>query len=734
MYKTNFKSFSRCLRTYLLNIFTLLVILTSLQSCKGTDDDGLIKFTKRIFPEHHQDVLLEVVNYSATDEYFEISGKGGKLNITGSSKSAVTSGVNWYIKYVCDSHISWCSKNFLIKDKLPLPSEPIRKDTKYLKRFYMNYCTHSYSMSFWNWERWEKELDWMALHGINMPLSIVGAEAVWQNTLKQLGCSDKEIKDFLCGPAYFAWLHMDNMEKWGGPLPDSWIENRIELQKKILNRMNELGMEPVLQGFFGMVPSSFIKKYPDANINDLGDWNDFIRPAFILPTEPLFKKIAKVWYEESDKLFGKAKYYAADPFHEGGSSRGVDLKKCGQNILACMRENNPDATWVIQSWQNNPRSKMLEGLNSGDIIVLDLYSETRPQWGDKNSLWYRNNGFDAHKWIWNMLQNFGGNVGMYGRINHVANGFYAATKHCNGKDLVGIGATPEGIESNPVLYELLYELPWHDKRVDVADWLKKYTKFRYGTIDSDLNKAWSVLHHTAYDCNVIQEGTTESILCARPALNIKRVSSWGNALMYYDPKKFRKALTHMLRSSGKFKNKDTYLYDLVDVMRQHLANTANTLHHEISNAFAKKDIKRFEKLSDDFLNLILDQDKLLSTRKEYLLGRWLEDAKRCGTTAEEKKLYEWNARTLITVWGNETSARSLHEYSHREWAGLLKSFYYPRWKMFFDSKLKELNGDKVENIDWYKWEEKWTRKQDLFTTVPSGDILKICNEMSQKYN
>lgn len=29
-------------------------------------------------------------------------------------------------------------------------------------------------MAFWDWERWEQEIDWMALQGINLPLAFAG--------------------------------------------------------------------------------------------------------------------------------------------------------------------------------------------------------------------------------------------------------------------------------------------------------------------------------------------------------------------------------------------------------------------------------------------------------------------------------------------------------------------------------------------------------------------------------
>lgn len=36
------------------------------------------------------------------------------------------------------------------------------------------------SYVWWDWEAWEKELDWMALQGINLPLAFTGQETVWQ--------------------------------------------------------------------------------------------------------------------------------------------------------------------------------------------------------------------------------------------------------------------------------------------------------------------------------------------------------------------------------------------------------------------------------------------------------------------------------------------------------------------------------------------------------------------------
>lgn len=91
-----------------------------------------------------------------------------------------------------------------------------------------------------------------------------------------------------------------------------------------------------------------------------------------------------------------------DPFHEGGNTEGVDLVKTGASIMAAMKKANPEAVWVIQAWQVNPREEMISTLNQGDLMVLDLYSEKRPQWGDPDSEWYREKGFGKHNWLYCM--------------------------------------------------------------------------------------------------------------------------------------------------------------------------------------------------------------------------------------------------------------------------------------------------------------------------------------------
>ncbi|WP_420910112.1 alpha-N-acetylglucosaminidase [Odoribacter lunatus] len=666
-------------------------------------------------------------------DFFELDQEGDRVVVRGNTYVNIAVGVNWYLKYHAGIHLSWNGMKAKLPDVLPPVTHRERHETDLKKRYDLNYCTYSYSMAFGDWERWEREIDWMALHGINMPLSIVGMEAVWKNVLTHLGYTPEEIGRFIAGPAFLAWWHMNNLEGWGGPATEEWYAQQVKLQQRILNRMKQWGIDPVFPGYAGMLPNDAREKL-GVNVADPGKWCGFRRPAFLQPTDPSFERIAGLYYAEMEKLFGKACYYSIDPFHEGGNTAGVDLAAAGEAIMKAMKKNNPQAVWVIQAWQANPRPAMIDGLKAGDLMVLDLSSENRPMWGDPDSPWYREKGYGKHDWLYCMLLNFGGNVGMYGRMDRVIEGYYLARNHPNGQTMVGVGITPEGIENNPVMYELLFELPWRAEKFTKEEWIKGYVKARYGTDDPQLLKAWEILAATAYNCPRIQEGTTESVFCARPGEDVRSASSWGSSRMYYAPGALRPAAEAMLAVADWYRGNNNFEYDLVDIVRQTLSDRGNELLKETMEAYRKKDKTAFATRSKQFLDLILAQDELLSTRPEFMLGTWLEQAKKIAPDDENRRLNEWNARTQITTWGDRTAADDggLRDYAHKEWNGLLKDFYYPRWEAYFRLLEKRLQGEDVADIDWYALEEPWTRQQNIYPVQATGDAVETARRIYRK--
>ena len=404
-------------------------------------------------------------------DFFELDYRAGKPVVRGNNYVSIATGIHWYLKYYAGIHLCWGHMHARLPQQLPAVPKPERHETDMRLRFDFNYCTHSYTMAFWDWARWEEEIDWMALHGVNMPLCATGMGSVWRNVLLRLGYTRDEVNDFVAGPAFQSWWLMNNLEGWGGPNPDSWYTRQEELQRRIVRRMREWGIEPVLPGYSGMLPAN-AKERLGVDVADPGRWCGYRRPAFLQPQDPNFQWIARIYYQELTRLYGKARYYSMDPFHEGGNTKGVDLAAAGKAVWQAMKAVNPKATWVAQAWQACPHNGMIAEIPEGDMVVLDLYSESCPQWGDSASIWYRPQGFGKHHWLYCMLLNFGGNVGLHGKMRHVIDEFYKARESSFGRSLKGIGLTMEGTENNPVMYELLTELPWRDGRFDKDEWLR----------------------------------------------------------------------------------------------------------------------------------------------------------------------------------------------------------------------------------------------------------------------
>lgn len=665
-------------------------------------------------------------------DFFELDQKGNKVVVRGNNYVSIATGINWYLKYYAGINLSWNGMQADLPEVLPPVLKKERHETDLKLRYDFNYCTFSYSMAFWDWKRWEQEIDWMALHGINLPLAMVGTDVVWKNVLEELGYTREEINAFIAGPGFQAWWLMNNLEGWGGPNPDSWYERQEELQKRILKRMREYGIEPVLPGYSGMVPHN-AKDRLGLNVADPGRWNGYPRPAFLQPTDPQFERIAALYYREMTRLYGKVSYYSMDPFHEGGNTSGVDLEAAGKAIWKAMKQANPRAAWVVQAWGANPRPQMIRNLPAGDMVVLDLFSESRPQWGDPASSWYRKEGFGQHDWLFCMLLNYGGNVGLHGKMAHLIEEFYKAKDSSFGKTLKGVGMTMEGIENNPVMYELLCELPWREQRFSKDEWLEGYLKARYGKSDSQVSQAWMLLSNTIYNCPAAstQQGTHESILCARPSWKAYQVSSWSEMSDYYDPADVIRAAGMMVDAAERFRGNNNFEYDLVDIVRQAVAEKGRLMYRVLVDAYKAGDRELFKLSSDRFLRLILMQDRLLATRSEFKVGRWLESARNLGSTEEEKDWYEWNARVQITTWGNRVAANDggLHDYAHREWNGLLRDFYYLRWKTWLDEQLKSFEGGQPKAIDFYALEEPWTLKHNSYASEAEGNPVDIACEI-----
>lgn len=113
---------------------------------------------------------------------------------------------------------------------------------------------------------------------------------------------------------------MGNIRGWGGPLPENFKKQQLELQKQIIQAQRDLGMIVALPGFAGHVPLAFKRIFPNATFTAVTQWNRFpdqyCCPLFLDPIDPLFKHISEMFLKEVIREYGTDHIYFADPFNE----------------------------------------------------------------------------------------------------------------------------------------------------------------------------------------------------------------------------------------------------------------------------------------------------------------------------------------------------------------------------------------------------------------------------------
>ena len=702
--------------------FAMTMLLAA--GCSRSDFPGVHRLLERRAPWLADRVELREVP-SEEAEAFALRTEKGKLVVEAATANAATTGVGWYLKYCCDRSMSHRGDNLAPVDSLPLPESPIVRSTRAKYRYALNYCTYNYTMSFYTWEEWERELDWMALHGVNLMLVANGAEAVWQNTLRRLGYTEAEIAAFITGPAYNAWWLMGNVEGWGGPMPQSQIDSRAETVRKMLARMRELGIEPLMPGFYGMVPGDYADR-TDARVFEQGKWGAFDRPAILDPTTPEFARVAAIFYEETKRLYGEdIRFFSGDPFHEGGRTEGVDLGAAGLAIQRAMQEHFPGSVWVLQGWQDNPKPALLERLDRRYALVQELFGENTANWESRQ-------GYEGTPFIWATVTNFGERPGINGKLQRFADEVHRASTGGQAAWMQGVGILPEGIDNNPVVYDLVLELPWHDGHVEVAEWIESYIAARYGRRDERLSAAWRILLETVHDSGIgYQEGAPENVLCARPDFAIRSVSSWGRLAKRYDTDRFAEGVRLLASARDDLRDSETYRIDLIDLLRQTIANRADGLFADLTTACGRRDRAAFERLSGEFLALHDLEDELLAQHPAFRVDTWQRRAISAGETPVEQDNNLYNAMMLITYWGGSDPAEDyLHDYSYREWAGMMTSYYKQRWVLWFDYLSARLDGRTAERPDFFVWEHEWVENnRKLLVSHPEMTFDEIVDRI-----
>ena len=499
-------------------------------------------------------------------------------------------------------------------------------------------------------------------------------------------------------------------------------------------------MYPIQQGFSGHVPALLKEKYPHAKILMQRGWCLYPKTAQLDPLDPLFSEFGTVYLHKMKELFGNHHFIACDPFHEGTPPKSgkAYLHEVGRAIDRLYKNFDSESVWVMQAW--TMREHIVKAVPKNRLLILDLNSEKTPQ---NQNCW----GYPV---ISGMLHDFGGKNAMQGKLEKHSKNVYLKLKN-DGAIVVGTGMFMEGIEQNPVVYDLQFELLTASTKIDLDPWINNYILRRYGKFDETLKKAWNILLETCYRSDGYEENHVGSCIAARPQMIPKSTGPCCEIKLYYDTEKFEKAVALFLSVSDRFRDSDGYQYDLCDLTRQAMSNRFYNQQIRFAAAYKEKDISAVEETAKKQLSLLADLDSLLSHRKELCFSRWINDCHNLAADDQEKRYFDLNARTLLTSWGDiRSNTSALYDYAWREWSGLIKEYYYKRWKMFYNRVLFCLktkmpffiiNGNGYAGRYWYKsysfgkklnkFELSWIKTYSEYPQPSNTDVIapaKVCAE------
>jgi alpha-N-acetylglucosaminidase len=544
-------------------------------------------------------------------------------------------------------------------------------------------------------------LDWLALRGVNLPLAWVGQEKILVESFRELNMTDAEINSYLSGPAFQAWNRFGNIQgSWGDDLPMEWIDNQFDLQKNITKRMVELGMTPVLPCFTGFVPRAITRVLPNATVVNGSAWNGFATEytnvTFLEPTDPAFENLQISFISKQAEALGNiTHFYTLDQYNENDpfSDSPDYLKGVSNNTMKSLKTADSEAIWLMQGWlfyssstfwtQPNVEAYLGGVSDNSDMLVLDLFSESHPQWSNA-----RVNSYYGKPWIWCQLHNYGGNMGLYGQILNVTINPIEALANTSSGSLVGFGLTMEGQEGNEIMYDLLLDQSWSASPIDTETYFYNWVTRRYagnGAIPNDVYTAWDIMRTTVYNnTNATTEAVTKSIFELSPNITgmVDRTGHHATTINYNTS--ILSDAWHLMyaaaNSNPSLWDNPAFQYDMVDVTRQVLSNNFNAIYSTLISTYHTSNTNAtITPLIQNLTSLLNTLDSVLSTNPSFSLSTWVNAARSLSSNSTIQSFYEYNARNQITLWGPKGE---INDYASKSWGGLVSGYYVPRWEIF----------------------------------------------------
>lgn len=123
--------------------------------------------------------------------------------------------------------------------------------------------------------------------------------------------------------------------------------------------------------------------------------------------------------------------------------------------------------------------------------------------------------------------------------------------------MVGTGLTPEGINQNYIMYDIMNEMGTYNNKMltppQALDWVESYCTRRYGAHNSVVTKACLLLANSVYNCTDGKNDLRVSIVTNLPSLSI-------SPHVWFNTKDLYQAWDLMVSVGDSFTKVETFRY------------------------------------------------------------------------------------------------------------------------------------------------------------------------------
>ena len=685
----------------------------------------MVDLIKRNTPRIADQFVLKTIDSDNGYDCYEIYSEDKKVVLAGNSPLSQAMAYYDYLGRYHGVVITSGDYDISTISSAPLPEEKINRTIKRKIRAMTSYEAFSLSGNFRGFDRWEKEIDFMAMHGFNRALQPVGFDGVLFRTLTDIGMPENFCLEFSSGPAFLMNHLTGNIAGTNSVNSKEYLERKITVGKLISDRERSLGIEPIFPAAIPSVPFSLRKKYIKMDIFKAPMWYNFPPIFFIRPKNAFFSVFNKKFLTVQREALGETHSYIFEGVYEsdkkGYNSHLADLGKALEEML---NEFDKDAVCYLHTSSIN--ADFFKSCSGDKYIFLDDCKMS------KNS-----DILSDKKYIPEVSGNRYGRTGIYGNVQKLCDNPFANSE-------LGGALAFDTFDVNPVYCAAALKAITAADSFERDDFIRDFCTKRYKT-DSFSDDIISLIDLCSSD------ECTGSIICARPCTNVKHTAPYDTMERSYDFHKLYPIAQRIINSEDK--KIDAMRADIQSIVRQFLSDLAYPVYIKATEFFREKNVRNFEQASNLFLEICEDIDRLLRTREETNFCTKYVEAQELGSSQEEKESLQINFLLLHTIWGPFDHS-ILYDTVWNEWGGLVKDYYEARWHMYyrslaayFDNPKKLKDNSKKQPLDRNEYNGSYQAKRlALFENnflenyiprkngIGEEDTVEVAKELLEKYS